>query len=354
MSREIAKVVRDYVETYPFVRDGLDVYVAGCRNGSFPRFLAQAIETAVKGSPLRLNLVVHTLDRGAPLYDRVSAWAQEDQTERGALIGRRTVKVIEGPYSALVAQADDADLVVLADVLPERGQHVALRSAVVDTIDLEGYLPIERAVQRPFERKKLRRTIELTPTSAPALVHQFYAVQAGAGSQREQAEREGLVFEREVSLSEWREEIERFHERFNWVACYDTAVDRHLLEETFDQAVDVIRYSSGLGQQRLHSLTVSSSSKAERVVRKRLASNLERLVPGGPDRTRERIAEALIAEANSISGDLVLRAAGPGTYLNELIGVVAGKARGGVPSGRARHRRAISVDTARRLCTLVP
>jgi DNA segregation ATPase FtsK/SpoIIIE-like protein len=57
----------------------------------------------------------------------------------------------------------------------------------------------------------------------------------------------------------------------------------------------------------------------------RLTANLEALLPGTPHEFRREIARRLVAEAKQVSGDIVLRAAGPGAYLNELIGMVIAK-----------------------------
>jgi hypothetical protein len=102
-------------------------------------------------------------------------------------------------------------------------------------------------------------------------------------------------------------------------------VDRFLLEETFPDEVEVIRYSLGLGVKRRHNLTVSSSQRTQDIVTRRLKENLRVLLPNAPDDFRFRLAQKLVDEAKRISGDIVLRAAGPGAYLNELLGVVAAK-----------------------------
>ena len=327
VARELGKVVQDYVETYPFVRDGLDVYIAGCRNGAFPGHLAEAITKAVGYPEPRLNLVVHSPDRGAPLYARASDWARTQAEERayGALFPDQSVKVVECDYADLVDQADDADIVILADVLPERGQQVtATRVGAPRDVTAEGYFPLHRSVQQPHSRAKLSRSVRLTPTEAPPVIHHFYAVQAAA-KEKKPHPGHAVAFERSVNLMEWKSELTAFHKQFTWVACYDTAVDRHLLKATFPETVDVIRYSSGLGRLRQHSLTVSSADGADATVRSRLAANLETILSGTSLAQREAVSEALIQDAKDISGDLVLRASGPGTYLNELIGVVAAK-----------------------------
>src|SRR5690606_35989985 len=74
-----------------------------------------------------------------------------------------------------------------------------------------------------------------------------------------------------------------------------------------------------------HNLTVSSSGHSRRIVERRVASRLGDLFPQAPAEFREQVAKQLVREANAISGDIVLRAAGPGSFLNELIGLVLAK-----------------------------
>src|SRR6266567_3148098 len=129
------------------------------------------------------------------------------------------------------------------------------------------------------------------------------------------------------SLQDWEQVLIKLHTDFNWVVCYDTTIDRYLLEHTFPQAVQVIRYSLGLGTKREHNLTVSSSHFAQDIVVRRLTMRLSDILTGVPDTYpfRLQVAQRLVDEAKQVSGDIVLRAAGPGSYLNELIGLVVTK-----------------------------
>ena len=85
----------------------------------------------------------------------------------------------------------------------------------------------------------------------------------------------------------------------------------------------MIRYSLGLGTKGQHNLTVSSSRKAQTIVERRLAARLAHMLPNASPDFRMHVAVQLVKRANTISGDIVLRAAGPGAFLNELIGLVA-------------------------------
>lgn len=332
-ARELARVAQDYIETYPFVRDGLEIYLVQCRNGALPGLLVERLDKLARRRnwELHLSVIVHTTDRGAPLYRRVIEWlkAHEEFAARPAdsYIPPVTLKVLECSYDELFQQVDDTDIVILPDVLAEKGQSIEAEAEEANTeaIPLTGYLPVYRVQQAPFERGELTRTILLAPPPYPDLLRYFYNIQWAARERKPVPAEKAVHFQVRVSLQDWESELAELHRRFNWVTCYDTTVDRFLLEDTFPDTVEVIRYSLGLGVKRRHNLTVSSSYRARDVVERRLTASLETLLPGTPHEFRQQVARRLVDEAKQISGDIVLRAAGPGAYLNELIGMVAAK-----------------------------
>jgi hypothetical protein len=329
---ELARVVQDYIETYPFARDGLEVYLVQCRNGALPGLLVERLDKLARRRRwgLRLTVVVHSTDRGAPLYRRVTEWlkAHEAFVARpdGGYFPPVALRVLECEYEDLFRQVRDTDLVILPDVLAEKGQAVeAEMNPAAPTPDDGDEWPLYRAQQAPFERGEFTRTILITPPPQPAVLQHFYRIQWAAKERKALPADQTPRFFQRVSLLDWEQPLAELHRRFNWVACYDTTVDRFLLEATFPETIEVIRYSLGLGAKRRHNLTVSSSYRARDIVVNRLTANLEALLPGTPHEFRREIARRLVAEAKQVSGDIVLRAAGPGAYLNELIGMVIAK-----------------------------
>jgi hypothetical protein len=329
----IVAVVQDYIETYPFVRDGVEIFLFECRNGALPGLLIEQLTRAGerRGWSVRLTIVVHTKKRGAPLFRRVSKWVAGGhpgaERQRQAYFPPITVKVLECEPEELFSQQEDTDIVVLADVLAERGHQVRSELEPLDGDDppTEGYLPTYRARQEPFQHGEQFRRILLSAPQQPTIARLFLLAQHAALERRAPRAGHEARFYRELTLEEWKSEIEQLHNRFNWVICYDTSIDRFLLEAAFPEKVQVIRYSLGLGTKRQHNLTVSSSGRAQTIVTRRLATRLGQMFPQAPAAFRDDVARRLVAEAKEVSGDIVLRAAGPGAFLNELIGLVAAK-----------------------------
>lgn len=330
-ANELARVVQDYIETYPFARDGLEVYLVQCRNGALPGLLVERLDKLARRRRwgLRINVVVHSTDRGAPLYRRVTEWlkAHEEFIARpdGGYFPPVALRVLECEFDDLFRQVRDTDLVILPDVLAEKGQAVEAEMRPALPAADENEWPLYRVQQAPFERGEFTRALLLTPQPQPPRLQHFYRLQWAAQERKPLPADQTPHFFQRVSLLDWEGPLNELHRRFNWVACYDTTVDRFLLEATFPEAIEVIRYSLGLGAKRRHNLTVSSSYRAQDIVAARLTANLETLLPGTPDEFRHEVAQRLVAQAKQVSGDIVLRAAGPGAYLNELIGMVIAK-----------------------------
>lgn len=331
-AKELTNIVSDYIETYPFVRDGLEIYLVQCKNGALPSLLVENLEKLAqrRNWSLQLNVVVHTTDRGAPLYERISEWisGNERLSEHYAgYIPRVTVKVLECGFDELYNQQDDNDLVILADVLGEKGQRIeAFEVPIMEHgFGLEGYRPRQWIRQAPFERREQTRNVLITHQEQPKMLSSFTNIQRAAKEILALDSRSNVGFRLVVSLQDWSTVLEKMHRYFNWVTCYDTTVDRFLLEATLPKAIEVIRYSLGLGMDHQHNLTVSSSTRTQEIVICRLASNLEVMLPGTKYQFRMDVATRLVEQAKAISGDIVLRAAGPGAYLNELIGMIVAK-----------------------------
>ena len=328
-SKELTKVLTDYLKTFPFARDGFDIYLFKCRNSALPGLLIEALAKVENRLP-RVNVVVHVENSGAPAYREVLRWLDEHENfkERAAdaYFPAATLRVLECKVDAFFEYVTDYDLVILADVLAEQGQTV---EAVIQESDgtrhpFEGHFQTHGAALDPHSRGQQTREIVLNDTSEPSMLQAFYKGQWITKERKALRPKQRVLFKKHVTLQTWAKPLSDLHKSFNWVTCYDTTVDRFLLKTTIPESVEVIRYSVGLGAKRRHNLTVSSSDRAQQTVTHRLSARLDGMV-GMPHTYRQKLARRLVGETKSISGDLVLRAAGPGAFLNELIGVVAAK-----------------------------
>lgn len=110
--------------------------------------------------------------------------------------------------------------------------------------------------------------------------------------------------------------FEETHNLANWVVNYDELLDRRQLQ---NQNVRIIRYKQSATQGR--NLVISSKASSG-LLKTMLQTRLKQLNLGFSDGDFERLADKMIDDANSISGDLALRAAKRGRSAYELMGVV--------------------------------
>lgn len=113
--------------------------------------------------------------------------------------------------------------------------------------------------------------------------------------------------------------FEEVHRLGEWVVNYDSLLERRQL---MNKGVKVIRYQQNETEDR--NLLVSSKSSLtllEVLVRRRLSE----LNLGLSEPELDELTTKFINEANSVSGDIVLRAAKRGRFASELMGVVLSK-----------------------------
>jgi len=110
--------------------------------------------------------------------------------------------------------------------------------------------------------------------------------------------------------------FEETHNLANWVVNYDELLDRRQLQ---NQNVRIIRYKQSATQGR--NLVISSKASSG-LLRTMLQSRLRQLTLSLSDEDYVNLAVKMIDDANTISGDLALRAAKRGRSAYELMGVV--------------------------------
>lgn len=353
-AEELAKIIRDYLETYPFSHEGLDIYLLQCRNGALPGKLLQALDGLVqkRGWLPRINLTIHSENHHVPLYEHLQAWLNSHSTythnEMASFFPRVTLRLLHCPLEDVAKKLKREDMVILPDVLAEKGVKISTQPRQhppqYQATQMTPHMTVHIKPQRyrtwpvPYSHEAISRQLALSLPHEGQPLAEFYRSQKIAKDNRAH---EGYVdFVAETSLRPWETLLLDLHKVFNWVVCYDTVVDRFLLESVVPNAAEVIRYAVGLGTHRQHNLTVSASQHAKMTVAQRLATRLEDIVPNSKHDYRQRIADNLVNGAKDISGDLVLRAAGPGAFLNELIGVVA--SRHCLAAARATHATDLS------------
>lgn len=325
-------IIQDYIETYPFARDGITIVLLECHNSALPVLLLEhlSVRKATGHDPERIHFIVHTSKYGGSIYRRLDEWLASEppgtEREGAAYLPRIVVEVRECSTDELLQSVKRLDIVVLVDLFSRANQPLkpmmsgrTLCEADSTTIDFYPTRP------EPFREGAIERLLQLIPNNKPDVLRLFllcqYAGNLQPGDEMPTVTHD-LQLAQVLSLDAWQANLEQLHHHFNWVVCYDQVVDRFLLKAACHDRVQIIRYALGLGVQRLHHLTVSSTNRTQEIVVKRLGDRLAKMLLRIERTQCQQIAAHLAEMANRISGDIVLRAAGPGLFLNELIGLV--------------------------------
>ncbi len=325
----VTSIVHDYIEIYPFAQDGLRILLLECRSSDLPIMLLERIKAmnARQENSWRIHMVVHTSRHGATLFHRIDTWLEDALSVQESLsyIPSITVDVLECPLDEVFKHVKAVDIVSIFDLFSQDTKNLSCR-LTENNEELSNTSWFTTSIRPdPLEEGQIYRRFRLTPTQKTSLMRLFLLSQyigiAEPGDELPNIQSDIQLFYNQ-SLEKWQDLLKQLHQHAHWVVCYDRAVDRFLLQATCDDA-QIIRYALGLGKQRLYHLTVSSSGRTQQIVVQRLANRLHEMLPLVDYQRCQNIAKRLADEANRISGDIVLRAAGPGVFLNELIGLVA-------------------------------
>ncbi|MEW8966414.1 FtsK/SpoIIIE domain-containing protein [Exiguobacterium alkaliphilum] len=339
-AKEIEKVAHDYVRVYPYTADCLDILFLYVTN---LEFVKKSIEQILKKDSVRkLNVTIHSPARAAMLYDEINQWiqSQEDYMNSVDVFGefpRLEINVL--PFSdskTLEEKLDtlmlDFDLAVFIDYF---GQQDNLK--VPHQFYPEAYKECELTDKqwafyenREFKSiKEGTRLINYVSPTQPKLMQQFYNMQAIL--------KDGLVIESEkIGLLKGRLSVTRTetntlyklaHEKFNWVITYDKFMDPLLMKQVAEGS-NIIRYHVNRSGKEEIKVLVSSSDSIRRSSEKDVETNYyrTRLHSRLKDQLKvttldERKVDESLKIVKNLSGGLVLRALGPGKFVNEFLSV---------------------------------
>lgn len=347
-AKEIEKVAHDYVRVYPYTADCLDILFLYVTN---LEFVKKSIEQILKKDSVRkLNVTIHSPARAAMLYDEINQWIQSQEEYMNAVdvfgeFPRLEINVL--PFSdskTLEEKLDtlmlDFDLAVFIDYfgqqdnlkIPHQFYPEAHKACELDDKQWAFY------ENREFKSiKEGTRLISYVSPTQPKLMQQFYNMQAIL--------KDGLVIEPEkIGLLKGRLSVTRTetntlyklaHEKFNWVITYDKFMDPLLMKQVAEGS-NIIRYHVNRSGKEEIKVLVSSSDSIRRSSEKDVETNYyrTRLHSRLKDQLKvttldEQKVDESLKIVKDLSGALVLRALGPGKFVNEFLSVYLTVAQSG-------------------------
>lgn len=216
-----------------------------------------------------------------------------------------------------------ADIVFLQDAISRQATVVWQPSPFSsDASDSLTHSPARWSRKRPSATDELKSTVYLTcpkqPIVGQAYLDLVYSTIKGEDCSPDQH----FLPARQISFQDetTKTTFDESHRLGEWVVNYDDLLERRQL---VNHGVKVIRYQQHRTDERNFLVSSDASLNVLKVlVRKRLG-DLNLALEN--DRI-DKLVERLINDANTVSGDIVLRAAKCGRFASELMGVVLSKA----------------------------
>ena len=333
-ARQIADLAQVYLQLQPHERDNLSIVLFNCDAAALPQAVVDAVrkDAEKEGEEAMCQVVLrHTDgDQLRALYQQlVQRELQQDglhasEAARDFMSRLRISILVNEQRPALNGDGPPFDIVFCHDVISRQAELGWSDVPRIErpAIDIDPSQWSRRKAIGRFDRDAVLHLTCPAQTSAGWTYLDALAVLADAGLALA-ARARGLcrVPDRRTVLQsdDTRQVLDETHRLGAWVVNFDDLLDRRQL---LNSGISVIRYKHAAGSNR--SLIISSKA-SDTLLRATLRSRLRGLDAGYDAETAGTLAGRLIADANSVSGDIVLRAARRGTSAGELIGVVLSK-----------------------------
>ncbi|OBQ86435.1 FtsK/SpoIIIE domain-containing protein [Mesorhizobium sp. WSM3873] len=333
-ARQIADLAQVYLQLQPHERDNLSIVLFNCDAAALPQAVVDAVrkDAEKEGEEAMCQVVLrHTDGRQLrALYQQlVHRELQQDglhasEAARDFMSRLRISILVNEQRPSPSSDGPPFDIVFCHDVISRQAELGWSDVPRIErpAIDID---PAQWSRRKAIGRFDRDAVLHLTcPAQTPAAWNYLdgLAVLADAGLALAARERGFCrVPDRRTVLQsdETRQVLDETHRLGTWVVNFDDLLDRRQL---LNSGISVIRYKHAAGSNR--SLIISSKA-SDTLLRATLCSRLRSLDASYDAETAGVLAGRLINDANSVSGDIVLRAARRGTSAGELIGVVLSK-----------------------------
>ncbi|QSB47414.1 FtsK/SpoIIIE domain-containing protein [Parageobacillus toebii] len=330
LSSELVNVVKNYLEVYPYAKDGLDLLFLYCQSADV---VIRSVDELFKRIPRlsKLKLTVHST-QAAQLHKELNSWIELREEYRNSAVNKIfpkvEISVINGKdineiSSQISSQMFDTDLVVLMDYFGQNGQ-VKYNFSKVDPVDSKNWF--NEPYKEPLSVQEARKHIPYVSESLPKTLQHFYQMQYIIHSNSMPSEKELHLLNVTISANHFSDGalIDFMHEHFNWVMIMDRFLDKSLLQKTSSKA-QIIQYKSKAGKNKNFKLILSSSKYIRKLSNQnqdyayydRLHRKLCDILKN--DRIQRDIIIKAVDKVKDISGSLVLRVIGPGKYAHEML-----------------------------------
>jgi S-DNA-T family DNA segregation ATPase FtsK/SpoIIIE len=331
-SRQIRQLLERYLDLQPHERSNLSIMLFNCDAAGLPLATVNSLGSVQDQEEVHCNVLVRHRDRTrlSRVYGELLDRSEGDpdavvvsETSRNFMSKLRIGVMLDGGPARSGNAAREIDVAFLHDVVSRqaREQWFAVPAADKNPSLLE-HVPARWSYRRVTAEDELKATVYLTCPRQPNAGWAYVDAVANVIRRQAHGSHEHFLPARQISFQDsgLKAMFDEVHELAEWVATYDDLLDKRQLAA---QGINVIRYR----RQRTHGRNMVVSSTSElRILNVLVRRRLTELSLGLDDNRLLNLARRLIEDANSISGDIVLRAAKRGVSAGELIGLVLSRA----------------------------
>ena len=324
-AKAFGNVGEQYLKLLPHERSNFSVVLYNAESKALPSALASELSSKVEQeNQLQCDLLLTHSEpkRIRRIYEQQNVTVNEESGSVMAseaarnFLSRLRVRFLD---AAKIPEDDNdraADLVALQDVVARNAQLVWKRAPGDRHPELSTHVPVRWSRRRPIGLADTATSVYLACPVQPQPGQSYLNLIQGF-LQGDNALPGNVIPVREVNFrdSDIGNVFTQTHKIGEWVVNFDELVDRRLLS---NNGVCVIRHIRDRKVDR--NIVVSTTSKPK-LLRVLLKERLDRLDPAITS-DDQSVIDQLIDQANTLSGQVVMRAARYGHYANELLGIV--------------------------------
>lgn len=324
-AKAFGNVGEQYLKLLPHERSNFSVVLYNAESKALPSALASELSSKVEQeNQLQCDLLLTHSDpkRIRRIYEQQNVTVNE---ESGSLMAseaaRNFLSRLRVGFLDAARIPDDeedraADLVALQDVIARNAQLVWKKSPGDRHPDLISHVPARWSRRRPIGIADTATSVYLACPVQPMPGQNYLNMMQGF-LMGDNALPGDVLPAREVNYRDGdiANVFTQTHKIGEWVVNFDELVDRRLLS---NNGVRVIRHIRDKQVDR--NIVVSTTSKPK-LLRALLKERLDQIDPAMTSADLS-LVDDLIDQANTLSGQVVMRAARYGHYANELLGIV--------------------------------
>lgn len=328
---QIRSLLQRYLDLQPHERSNLSIMLYNCDAAGLPFATVNALGSVHDEDEMHCNVLVRHRDRAKlnRIYKELLEGSEADpdalvvsETSRNFMSKLRIGVMLDGG-AAPSGQHRSVDVAFLHDVVSRQAKEAWFPvPAAPSPPDLLDHVPARWSYRRVTAEDELKATNYLACPRQPSAGWAYLDAVACVVRRQSHGGNEHVLPARQISFQDQalKGMFDEVHGLAEWVATYDDLLDKRQLAA---QGINVIRYR----RQRTHGRNMIVSSTSElRILHVLVRRRLAELNLGLPDDRLSALAQRMIDDACSISGDIVLRAAKRGVSAGELIGLVLSRA----------------------------